>query len=133
MVLDRTDAAAIRDADDDRQRKLPHGARPVFREVRRDLFECGVREPVELHLAHGLESVDRKPDTRSDDPRLGERRVDDALFTEFLLQLVGDAEHPAGLPHVFAHDDDAIVALHAIAQGFVQTLRERDRRHYWPS
>src|SRR5438067_2720761 len=132
-MLDGTDPSAVRDPDHDRERQLPHRARSVLGEVRCDLLERRIRETVELHLADRLEPVDRQADPRSDDARLRERCVDDALLAKLLLELVGDTEHAAGLADVLTQDDDAIVALHAIAQGLVQTLRERDRGHYRPS
>jgi hypothetical protein len=64
-------------------------------------------------------------------PGLGERRVDDPVLAEVLLQPVGDPEDATELADVLAHDEDLGVGLHRLAQAHRDALGERDLRHQW--
>src|SRR6185295_12082465 len=60
----------------------------------------------------------------ADDAGLGQRRVDDPVIAEVLLQTVGDPEDAAELADVLAHDDDLGVVLQGAAQAGVEGLAQ---------
>jgi hypothetical protein len=102
-----------------------------FSQYRR--FGSGVDEAVELDLAHRAVAADREADRRPDDAGLGERGVDHALFTEVLLQAVGDAEDAAELADVLSHDDDLVVVLQGAAQAKGDGFTQRGGHRWLPS
>ena len=134
VVLDRSDAAAEGDADDDWHLHLALRAVGVLRDLAHDLVIGGIDEAVELDLHDGAVAAQRHADRGADDAGLGERRVDDAVLAEVLLQAVGDAEDAAELADVLAHEQDLVVGLHGLAQAHVEALGESDLlggRHQW--
>ncbi len=112
VVLDRTDASTEGNPNGDRHFDGAAAAVMQLRELTDDLVESRIDEPVELDLTHRPVAPHRQADRGADDPRLGERGVDDALLAEVLLQTVGDAEDAAELADVLTHDEDPLVVLH---------------------
>ena len=88
----------------------------------------------ELNLDHRLHAAHRIADGAADDVGFGQRRVEDALRSEFGLQAGGELEDAAlafdlgerifaaGIGHVFAVDDDARIAAHLVAQAGVDQV-----------
>ncbi len=97
-----------------------------------DLVVGGVDEPVELDLADRSVAAQREADGGADDAALGERRVDDSVLAEVLLQAVRDAEDAAELADVLAHDEDLRVVLHGGAQAPVDRLGDGGLAHRAP-
>ena len=129
VVLDRADAAAERDPDDDRHLDLALAAEVDLRDLADDLVVGRVDEPVELDLADRPVAAHRHADRGAEDAGLGERRVDDPVLAEVLLQAVGDPEDAAELADVLAHDEDLGVVLHRLAQAGVEALGQGDLAH----
>jgi hypothetical protein len=90
----------------------------------------------ELDLRHGLHAARGHADGAADDIGFGQRRIENAPGAEFLLQTCGRLEN-AALPfyfleviltaavgHVFAEDDDTLVAGHFVEQ------RRRNHFHH---
>ncbi len=91
-------------------------------DLRDDLVEGRIDEAVELDLAHRAVAANRQTDRGADDGRLGQRRVDDAVLAEVLLQSVGDAKDAAEATDVLAHQEDLGVLLHRATQSLVEGL-----------
>ena len=127
VVLDRADAAAERDADDDRHRQPAPGAGVDLGDLGDDLVVGGEDEPVELDLADRPVAAHGQADGGAEDAGLGQRGVDDAVLAEVLLQAVGDPEDPAELADVLAHEHDLGVVLHGLAQAEVERLADGQR------
>ena len=127
VVLDRADAAAERDPDDDRQPHLAPRAVVHLRHLRHDLVVRRVDEAVELDLADRPVAADGQADRGADDAGLGQRGVDHPLLAEVLLQAVGDPEDAAELADVLAHDEDLGVVLQGAAQAGVERLADGER------
>src|SRR5207244_12029752 len=66
----------------------------------------------------------------ADDRRLRDRRVDHPLLAELLGEAFRDLERPTVAPHVFAQDEDALVALHLLPQPLAQRLEIGDFGHH---
>jgi len=90
-----------------------------------DLLERGRAEIGELHLGDRAQPADRRADRDADDARLRHRRVDHAIRAEFLDEAIGDAEHPAPHPDVFAEEDAALVATEFLEERVVYCLHVR--------
>src|SRR5262249_44438891 len=86
-------------------------------------------ESHELNLADGLESLRRHADAQAADQKLGERRVDDPLRPEALLQPGGRTEHAAVDADILAEHDDVLVVRHRAGERQVDRLDERELRH----
>jgi hypothetical protein len=127
VVLDPADAAAVGDADDHRQPHGPLRAVAHLGDVADHLLEGGVGKRVELHLDHRPHAVHRHADGGADDAGLGERGVEAAGFTEPCGESIGDAEHPAQRPDVFAEDENALVGRHRVGESAVERRRHRER------
>jgi len=119
VVLDRADAAAVGDADDQRHGQQALRARAHLGDLRGDLVEGREDEAVELDLADRPVAAQRQADRRADDAGLGQRAVDDPALAEVILQAVGDPEDAAQLSDVLAHEQDLRVAVHGAAQTLV--------------
>src|SRR5205823_8504676 len=87
-----------------------------------DLIERRVDEVAELHFGHRAQSVERHPDRRADDAAFRERRVDDAVGPEFLVQAGGGAEDAAELPDVLTQHHHARIPAHLDAERIVDGL-----------
>ena len=85
--------------------------------LRNDLVEGWVDEIGELDLCHGQQSSKRHPYRDADDRRLGQGRIDDASFTEFLHPADADAEYSAAVADVFSEQDHTVVGDHLVVQG----------------
>lgn len=136
VVLDRADAAAVRNADDDGELDLSERPRVHLRELRDDLVVRREDESVELDLHHRAVAAQGEADRGADDARLGERGVDDPVLAEVLLESVGDPEDTAELADVLAHDEDLGVGVEGRAQRLVDRLGQRHlfcRHRYLPS
>ncbi len=132
VVLDASDASAIRDANDHRQIHAAAGAVAHLGHMRGDLFEGGVGERVELHLDDGTVAGQAHADREPDDARLGERRVEAPVVTELLRQTVGDAEHAAERADVLTEHEHIVVLAHAVAQRLIEGLAHYGA-HEWSS
>src|ERR1700741_1380756 len=74
----------------------------------------------------------RRADRSGDDDALSKRRVENALFAEFVEQAVGYFENAAGKPDILAKDEDALVALHLLRESFIDCFQHVDRAgHFW--
>ena len=62
-------------------------------------------------------------------PDLGDGRVDDALLAELLEQPLGHLVGAVVVTDLLAHDEDARVAVHLLAQGDVERLAIGHHRH----
>ncbi len=129
VVLDRADATAVRDADDDRHLDLALAAEVQLGDLADDLVVRGVDEAVELDLEHRAVAAHRQADRGAEDALLRQRRVDDPALAEVLLQPVGDAEDAAESADVLTHDHDLLVGLHGRAQSGVQAFGEGHLGH----
>ena len=129
VVLGRADAAAEGHADRDGHAHVAARAVVQLRHLGDDLVEAGVDEAVELDLDDRAVPAVREPDGGADDPRLGQRRVDDALGAELGLQPVGDAEHAAEGADVLAHEHDLLVVGEGAPKTGVEGFREGQGRH----
>jgi hypothetical protein len=127
VVLDGADAPAKRDAHDDRQLDVAERAGSHLGDRADDVVERRIDEPIELDLHDGPVAPQRQPDRRPHDPRLGQRRVDDPVLAEVLLQALGHPEHPAELADVLAHEDHLGVAFHRRPHAAGDPLREGGR------
>src|SRR5215469_5185603 len=128
-MLDRADAPAERDADNDRQRH--QAARPVSHlgQLVDDLIGGGEDEAVELDLAHRPVAAQRETYGGADDPRLGERRIHHAVLAEVLLEAIGDPEHAAELAYVLTHDQHLGIGLERPAHPLVQGTGKSELGH----
>src|ERR1700722_27997 len=125
-MLHRADAAAVRDANDERQTDASARTAAVFRHVADHLVERGVREAVELHLDDRAQPIHRHADRRPRDAGLGDWSVEAAVDAHLRLQTVGDTEDAAELADILAVHDDAVVLAHRIAERGVQRARHRE-------
>jgi hypothetical protein len=85
-----------------------------------------------ISSATGAQARGGGPGGRPDERALGDRRVEHAVAAELGEQALGDAERAApgvllargsqAARDVLAHEDDAVVALHLLAQGLVDRL-----------
>ncbi|MDF9805169.1 hypothetical protein M2436_003716 [Streptomyces sp. HB372] len=136
VVLDRADAAAVRDTDDDRQLDLAERAGVHLGELRDDLVVRGEDETVELDLDDRAVAAQGQADRRADDAGLGERGVDHPVLAEVLLESVGDTEDAAELADVLTHDEDLGVVVEGEAERLVERFRDGHLFHghgYLPS
>src|SRR5687768_12446434 len=109
MVFDRTDTAAVGNTDGQRCRHRAPGAVVDLRNLRDDLIEGGIDEPVELDLTHRAVAPQGHAESCSHNAGFGQWRIDDPSVPEILLQGVGDAEDAAEPADVFTHDHDLAV------------------------
>src|SRR5699024_11967222 len=103
VVFHRADTTTERDTDHHGHFHPALGAIVQFRELGHDLIETGEDEPVELDLTHGTVAAHGKSDRGADDAGLGQRGVQHTVFSEVLLQAVGDAEDTAEGADVLTH------------------------------
>src|SRR5439155_8327311 len=130
VMLDGADVAAKGNADGDRQRNAR--AVPVLGYVADDLLESRIDETVELDLRNRPEAAQGQADRDTDDRRFCQRRVEDALLAELLLQAVRDPKDAAQRTYVLAKDENVLVARQGIAQREVDRLGHRHRLHQDP-
>src|ERR1035437_4282988 len=95
------------------------------REVREEVE--GARDEVdELHLGDGTHAAHRRADGAAHDRLFGERRVEDALFPEPLLQPFRHLEGAAVDADVLPEDEDARIAFHLLEEGLTDGLEVED-------
>ena len=70
----------------------------------------------------------RRTDTNAGEPELGDWRVDDAHLAEFLKQPLGDFVCALIDRDFLAHEENAVVTKHLLAEGLVQGISISD---YW--
>src|ERR1039457_2310220 len=91
-----------------------------------DLIE-GARDKIrELHFDHRTHPEHCGANSRADDQRLRDRRVDHALLAERVEQPFGGLERAAQIRHVLAHDEDIFVAAHLLGQRAINRLEASD-------
>ena len=66
-----------------------------------------------------------RADADAGEPEFGDRRVDDAHLAEFLEQALGDLVGAVVHADFLAHEEDAVVALHLLAERLVAGRRGR--------
>ena len=101
--------------------------------LRRDRDEVVPRardEIGELHFRDGAHAHDRGAGAAADDRGLGERSVDHAPRAELLLEAERDLEGPAIDANVLADHEDALVALHLLAETIGNCLQISLFGHY---
>ena len=90
----------------------------------------------ELNLDHRLQPARGHARGAAHDRGLGQRRIEDAVRAKFVLQAEGELEDSAfafhqlplqvffaaAIGYVFAEDHDALVALHFVAQRYVDQI-----------
>ena len=86
---------AIRGANDDRRREVVVRSPAHRRELVANLHVRGPDVIEELNFDDRLEPANGQSDRAANDVRLGERRVVNALASEFLLKSPGDLEYAA--------------------------------------
>src|SRR4051812_32348845 len=104
------DATAPWHPNDHRHAVAPVAAVPDARGLVDDLLERGRAEIRELHLRDRQQPTERGADGHSDDRRLRDRRVDDAVAAELLDETVGHTEHAATHADVLAEEDVSLIA-----------------------
>ena len=120
-------AATVGGADHQRTLRVAIGAEADARGVGDDVIGGRVHEVGELNLGHRAQAAHRHAHRQAGDPELHHRRIDHPLGAELSQQAVGRAEHPAERANVLAEDDDALVALHLLAQRFAHRFDDRQR------
>ena len=65
-------------------------------------------------------------------PRLGDGRVDDALRPELLEHPLADLVRALVVADLFAHQKDAVVAIHLLDHRLPQGLAEPERSRHLP-
>ena len=76
-----------------------------------------------------MQATHRETDRETDDARLCERRIEDALLAEALLQAFGDAENAAVHADVFTEKNDVGVLLHLLNEREIDRLDKIEVRH----
>src|SRR5690242_3597871 len=95
VMLRRADAAAPWRAEHGRAAHASARARAKARRVTRDVLHHRIDEAFELRFGDRLHALRREADGEPRDRRLVERRIDDALGAELLLEADRRAEHAA--------------------------------------
>ena len=108
-------STAGRAAKDDGHRRAPSIAR--FRRVVHDLIERAHDEVGELEFDDRTQPFDRRGAGGADEAALRNRRIDDALGSEFVEKAARDLERSAEHRDVLAEQDDVAVAAHLVPQG----------------
>src|SRR5712691_11411992 len=93
-----------------------------------DLIVRGGNEPVELKFRDRYQTTRGESHINSGDAILRQRRVEDAVGAEFVLQAAGHLEDPAILPNVLAEDDYLSVPPHLLTKSHIQGVPHVDRR-----
>jgi len=105
-----------------------HAAAPavaVHRRVVDELIEPGRDEVVELHLADGPLTRQRRPDAHAEYAAFGDRRIDDAI-AELLDERPQEQERvPVTPAHVLAVDEHAGVGAQCVADAEHHRVEER--------
>ncbi len=94
-----------------------------------DLVEREQREVDAHHLRHRAQAHDGRANRRADDPRLGDGGIYDAAFAKLIQKAAGDRVGASVGADIFADEEDAIIALHLLAQRLADRLAKSDLRH----
>ena len=97
-----------------------------------DLVKVLIAKSGELNFADRLEPIDRHADGHADNRRLGQRSVQYALIAELVDQAVGDPEHTAVNPNVFAQNNNTVIFFHFLLQRQIEGLDHRHFSHVCP-
>ena len=122
MVSRNRAARAAFGAKDHRHRRLAAEHVAVLGALVGDLIHRQ-RRKVHVHdLGNRAQPGHGRAHGRPADGRFGDRRIQHAPFAKLLPQPARRAISAAIQPHVFAHDEHALVAQHFLAHGFHQRL-----------
>ena len=128
MELRAPHAAAVGHPDRDRERHPPTGSPAVAADVGDQLVETRIRERVVLHLADRSPPGHAETHRGTEDPGLGERRVDAAVGAEAVAQSGRGAEDAARAPDVLPEHDHVGIAVQLDVQRVVDRLDEQELR-----
>ena len=112
MIMPPLDAAPDRGPNHQRRRVLPARSVAHLGQLVHDLIVGRIDEVGELDLGDRPHAIERHTDGASDDPRLGQRRVDATLGAELLEEAGGGAKHAAEATDVFPEHDHPRVPSH---------------------
>ena len=136
------EAGAVHGADDERGHRLAAEHVAELCRLIEDLVEADAHEVDEHQLNDRAKAGRRRARSGADKRNFGKMRVEHALRPEFRAQALGDAERPApgvlvagragAAGNVLAHDDDAAVAPHFLADRLVDRLAIGFLRHSCP-
>ena len=129
VVQRAVDAAAVRSAHDHRHAVAVVRAVAHPRRLGDQLVERGEDEVRELDLGDRPKPIDGSADRRTDDHRLGQRRIDHPVVAELRPQPVRREEDAALLADVLAEHDHRLVPPHLVCERLADRLDERPRRH----
>jgi hypothetical protein len=115
------------DGPPDHQRKRPSATVVRGRDVVRDDVVRRGDEVHELHLDHGTKAHVGRPGGRTREASLRDGRVDHTPFPEGLEEAAGDLEGPAVGADVLAHQEDPLIRLHLLEEGFGNGLQQGHR------
>ena len=126
MLRGGAEAGAVHGADHERGHRLAAEHVAELGRLVEDLVEADPHEVDEHQLGDGAKAGRGGTGGGADEGRFGDRRIENALAAEFAHQAFGDAERPApgvvlagraeAAGDVLAHDDDARIAAHLVAQ-----------------
>ena len=126
---DELQRRAVRAAEDDRDVELAARHVEHLRRGVHDLVEREQREVPRHELDDRPQPDHRRADADAGEAELGDRRVDDAHLAELLEQPLRDLVGALVDGDFLAHEEDAVVALHLLAQRLVQRVAIRDDWH----
>jgi hypothetical protein len=106
MMFGGANASAMRRSQNHRARKPPLSSVAESGRVIHQLINAGIKESHELDLANRFEPLRRHAHAESPDQSFRQRRVENTLGPETLLQASGCAEHAAIDTDIFAEDDN---------------------------
>ena len=112
MRLATADAAATGRANRDGREKVAAGTVSESREFGHDLVESRVNVIGKLDFRDWPQTIDAHTDRRTDNAPLGNRRINDTVFTVLALQAVRTPEHAAEVTDVLAQDNHGRVPVH---------------------
>ena len=120
---------AVRPAEDDRHLVLAARHVEHLRRGVHDLVDREQREVPGHELDDRAKPDHRRADADAGEAELGDRRVDDAHLAELLEESLGDLVRALVDGDFLAHEEDAVVALHLLADGLAEGVSVRDDWH----
>ena len=129
VMFDRANGAAAWRAQHHRAGQASARPRAQTRGVVGELVDGRIDEAGELNLCHRPEALSGQSDRQARNAGFGQRRVEDALRSEFGQKSVGRAEDAAVLADIFPQHHDAGIFAHRARQGYVDRLDYRDLAH----
>src|SRR3954454_14001335 len=126
LRVDRAEPAAGADrrADDEGHRALLVADVPELRGLVDERVHRQRHEVPEHDLEHGPQPGDRRAVGGAGERQLGDRRVEDAVGAEALLQAARYGEHAPGQRDVLAEEDHALVALELLGERVADRVAE---------